>query len=74
MRDLSKEGGFPLKAVNRDETGQVESTEEATKIETGKLDDGLFAPPASFRKTIREDKMQELKRKMEERQRQRDGR
>jgi hypothetical protein len=73
LRDLAKEGGFPLRAVNRDETGQVESTEEAMKIEPGKLDDSLFAPPAGYGKLTQEDKMQELKRMIEERHGKRDG-
>ncbi len=73
MRDLAKDGGFPLRAVNRDESGQIESTEEVTKIEAAKLDDSLFVPPAGFKKSTPEDKMQELKRMIEERQRKRDG-
>ncbi len=73
LRDVAKDGGYPLRTVNRDESGQIESTEEVTKIEAGKLDDGLFAPPAGFKRSTPEDKMQELKRRLEERQRKRDG-
>lgn len=58
MSELAKDGGWALKSVNRDESGKIESTEEATKIEAAKLDDRLFAPPVGYRKLTPEDKMQ----------------
>jgi hypothetical protein len=68
-----KDGGFPLRSVNRDESGQVESTEEVTKIEAAKLDDSLFEPPAGFKRTNYGDAMREIQLDVEKRQRERTG-
>ena len=43
--DFAKDGGLPLREVEYDKSGRVESTKEVTKIESTKLDDGLFALP-----------------------------
>lgn len=51
FRDLIKDGGFPLRQLDRDPEGNEESRSETTKIEAKRLDDGLFLPPAGFRKT-----------------------
>jgi hypothetical protein len=50
MRDIFKDGGFPIKAVERDQQGKEESRWEALKIEKKRLDDKLFIPPPAYKK------------------------
>jgi hypothetical protein len=50
FRELVKDGGFPLLQVDRDKSGTEESRLEATRVETKRLDDSLFVPPAGFTK------------------------
>jgi len=50
FRDFLKEGGFPLRQIDYDETGKEESRSEVTKIDAKRLDDGLFHPPTGFKK------------------------
>lgn len=50
FRDFLKDGGFPLRQIDYDETGKEESRSEVTKIDAKRLDDGLFHPPAGFKK------------------------
>ncbi len=50
MREMLKDGGFPIKGVDRDEHGKEESRWEAVKIETKRLDDRLFLPPAGYQR------------------------
>jgi hypothetical protein len=52
FRDLVKDGGFPLRHIDRDESGNVESRGEAT-VEAKRLDDSLFAAPAGYTITDR---------------------
>jgi len=51
FRDLVKDGGFPLRQIDRDESGKEESRLEATKVEAKRLDGSLFAPPSGFKRT-----------------------
>ncbi|MDR4478896.1 MAG: DUF4412 domain-containing protein [Nitrospira sp.] len=50
MREMFKDGGFPIKGVDRDAKGQEEARWEAVKIEKKRLDDKLFLPPADYKK------------------------
>ena len=50
MRELFKDGGFPIKGVDRDAKGNEEARWEAVKIEKKHLDDRLFVPPADYKK------------------------
>lgn len=50
MQEMFKDGGFPIKGVNRDSHGKEEARWEATKIEKKPLDDRLFLPPAGYTK------------------------
>ena len=52
FRDLVKDGGFPLRHIDRDESGNVESRGEAT-VEAKRLDESLFAAPAGYTITDR---------------------
>jgi hypothetical protein len=49
IRDIIKDGGFPLREIERDESRNEVSREEAIHIKTQRLDDSLFAPPAGYR-------------------------
>ncbi|MCE7966892.1 DUF4412 domain-containing protein [Nitrospirales bacterium NOB] len=48
LRELVKDGGFPLRTIDRDSAGREESRSEATKVEAQPLDDGLFTPLPGF--------------------------
>ena len=48
MRDIFKEGGFPLRGSDRDANGKVESRWVATKVETRHLKDSLFVVPVGY--------------------------
>jgi hypothetical protein len=74
VRDILKDGGFPLRAVDRDESGDIESTEEVVKVEAIKLDDRLFAPPPGFKKVDRGAMMQQFQKQIEQRKAQQDKR
>ncbi len=50
MRELFKDGGFPIKGVDRDAKGNEEARWEVVKIEKKSLDDRLFLPPADYKK------------------------
>ena len=50
FREFLKDGGFPLRQIDYDETGKEESRSEVTKIDAKRLDDGLFLPPTGFKK------------------------
>ena len=50
MRELFKDGGFPIKGVDRDAKGNEEARWEVIKIEKKSLDDRLFLPPADYKK------------------------
>lgn len=50
MREMFKDGGFPVKGVDRDAQGKEEARWEAVKIEPQALPDRLFAPPAGYQK------------------------
>lgn len=50
MRDLFKDGGFPIKGVDRDGRGREEARWEAVKIESQPLADRLFVPPSDYQK------------------------
>lgn len=50
MRDLFKDGGFPIKGVDRDGRGREEAHWEAVNIESQPLADRLFVPPAEYQK------------------------
>lgn len=50
MRELFKDGGFPIKGVDRDDQGKEEARWEAVKIEKKRLDEKLFLPPADYKK------------------------
>ena len=60
FRDIVKDGGFPLRSIDRDGSGEEESRTEAIKVEAQRLDDSLFAPPPGFKKTDRAELMQQL--------------
>lgn len=45
---LTKERAFPLRVIATDKTGKQEFRAEATKIESRKLDDGLFTVPSAY--------------------------
>ena len=49
VRDIIKDGGFPLREIERDESGKEASREEAMHIKAQRLDDSLFAPPVGYR-------------------------
>ena len=50
MREMYKDGGFPIKGVDRDDRGEEESRWEAVKIEKKRLDDRMFLPPPDYKK------------------------
>lgn len=50
MRELFKDGGFPIKGVDRDAKGHEEARWEVVNIEKKSLDDALFLPPADYKK------------------------
>ncbi|MBS0170634.1 MAG: DUF4412 domain-containing protein [Nitrospira sp.] len=50
MREMFKDGGFPVKGVDRDAQGKEEARWEAVKIEPRPLADRLFVPPADYQK------------------------
>jgi len=50
MRELFKDGGFPIKGVDRDAKGNEEARWEVVTIEKKSLDDALFLPPADYKK------------------------
>lgn len=50
MRELFKDGGFPIKGVGRDAKGNEEARWEVVNIEKKSLDDALFLPPADYKK------------------------
>lgn len=50
MRELFKDGGFPVKGVDRDAKGNEEARWEVVTIEKKSLDDRLFLPPADYKK------------------------
>ena len=49
VRDIIKDGGFPLREIERDESGIEDSREEAIHVKAQRLDDSLFAPPVGYR-------------------------
>lgn len=48
VRAIIKDGGFPLREIERGESGKETSREEAIHIKAQRLDDSLFAPPVSY--------------------------
>jgi len=50
MREMVKDGGFPIKGVDRDGRGREEARWEAVKIEPRPLADRLFVPPVDYQK------------------------
>lgn len=50
MAPMIKDGAFPIRAIERDKAGKEISRFEATKIESKRLADSLFAPPAGYRR------------------------
>ena len=48
VRAIIKDGGFPLRDIERDESGKEASREEAIQVEAQRLDDNLFAPPVGY--------------------------
>ena len=50
MRELFKDGGFPIKGVDRDAKGNEEARWEVVNIEKKSLEDALFLPPADYKK------------------------
>lgn len=50
MRELFRDGGFPVKGVDRNDQGKEEARWEAVTIEKKHLDDKLFLPPADYKK------------------------
>ena len=50
MRELFKDGGFPVKGVDHDPKGNEEARWEAVKVEKKSLDDTLFLPPVDYKK------------------------
>ncbi len=50
MREMFKDGGFPIKGVDRNSQGKEEARWEAVTIEKKHLDDKLFLPPADYKK------------------------
>jgi len=49
VRDIIKDGGFPLREIERDESGKEASREEAIHIKAQRVDDSLFTPPVGYR-------------------------
>ena len=49
MREMFKDGGFPIKGVDRDDHGKEEVRWEAVKIEKQRLDEKLSLPPADYK-------------------------
>jgi hypothetical protein len=47
---MKEKGGFPLRTITRDAKGRETMKMEATKIDTSKQPDSLFAPPAGYQK------------------------
>lgn len=50
MREMFKDGGFPIKGVDRNGQGKEETRWEAVNIEKKHLDDKVFLPPADYKK------------------------
>lgn len=50
MQEMFRDGGFPVKGVDRSSQGKEEARWEAVKIERKRLDDTLFLPPADYQK------------------------
>jgi len=46
---MFKDGGFPIKGVDRDDHGKEEVRWEAVKIEKQRLDEKLSLPPADYK-------------------------
>lgn len=59
FRDLVRDGGFPLRSIERDETGKEESRSEAT-VDAKRLDDSLFVAPPGYTITDRATMMKQL--------------
>ncbi len=55
LRDMVQEGSFPLRSIERDKQGKEVSRFEASKVEAKHLEDGLFLPPAGYRRVNLED-------------------
>lgn len=53
VTQLINEGGFGLRSIRYDSTGQASTTTEVTNIEAKSLDAALFAPPAGYQKMDR---------------------
>ncbi len=66
FRDLVKDGGFPLRHIDRDESGKVESRGEAT-VEAKRLDESLFAAPVGYTSTDRATTLKQLGEEMRKR-------
>ncbi len=50
MQEMFKDGGFPIKGVDRNGQGKEEARWEAVTIEKKHLEDKLFVPPAGYHK------------------------
>lgn len=50
MQEMFKDGGFPIKGLDRDGQGKEEARWEAITIEKKHLDDKLFLPPPDYKK------------------------
>ena len=66
FRDLVKDGGFPLRHIDRDESGKVESRGDAT-VEAKRLDESLFAAPAGYTVTDRATMLKQIGEEMRKR-------
>jgi len=53
VTQLINEGGFGLRSIRYDSTGQAAITTEVTNIEAKSMDAALFAPPAGYQKMDR---------------------
>jgi Domain of unknown function (DUF4412) len=57
VRQLQKDGFFPLLVIHKDKTGAERGRMEATKVEKKSLSDELFTVPADYKKFDRDSMM-----------------
>jgi hypothetical protein len=57
VRQLQKDGFFPLLVIHKDKTGAERGRMEATKVEKKSLSDDLFSVPADYKKFDRDSMM-----------------
>lgn len=68
MRNIFKDGGFPLRGSERDANGKVESRWVAIKVEKRRLEDSLFVVPVGYAKIDMSSMMKKMQQAQDEQQ------